>query len=31
MRYLMRQKFWNWGDDFTIQDEAGQDVCYVDG
>lgn len=31
MRYLMRQEFWSWGDDFTIQDEAGQDVFYVDG
>ena len=31
MRYLMRQRFWSWGDDFTIQDEAGRDVFYVDG
>ena len=31
MRYLMRQKFLSWGDDFTIQDESGQDVFFVDG
>jgi uncharacterized protein YxjI len=31
MRYVMRQKFLSWGDDFTIQDETGQDVFYVDG
>jgi uncharacterized protein YxjI len=27
----MRQKFLSWGDDFTIQDESGQDVFFVDG
>ncbi len=31
MRYLMRQKFWSWGDDFIIKDEHGRDVFYVDG
>jgi uncharacterized protein YxjI len=31
MRYVMRQKFLSWGDDFAIQDETGQDVFYVDG
>lgn len=31
MRYLMRQKFLSWGDDFTIQDETGEDIFYVDG
>ena len=27
----MRQKFWSWGDDFTIKDENEQDVFLVDG
>src|SRR3954471_10833677 len=31
MRYVMRQKFWAWGDDFVIQDETGRDAFYVDG
>jgi len=31
MRYLMRQRFLSWGDDFTIQDESGQDLFFVDG
>jgi uncharacterized protein YxjI len=31
MRYLMRQHFLSWSDDFTIQDESGEDVFYVDG
>ena len=31
MRYVMRQKLWGWGDDFTIKDEAGQDRFFVDG
>ena len=31
MRYVMRQKFFSWGDDFTIQDESGEDVFFVDG
>ena len=31
MRYVMKQKFWSWGDDFTIRDENGHDVFLVDG
>ncbi len=31
MRYLLRQKLLAFGDDFTIQDEAGRDVFVVDG
>ena len=31
MRYVMRQKWLSWGDDFVIRDEDGRDVFYVDG
>jgi len=31
MLYLMRQKIWSFGDDFTIQNDQGQDVFFVDG
>lgn len=31
MRYLMKQKFFSFGDDFTIRDEAGHDRYVVDG
>lgn len=31
MRYVMRQRMLSWGDDYTIQDESGRDVFYVDG
>jgi uncharacterized protein YxjI len=31
MRYLMKQKLFCWGDDFTIKDEAGNDAFFVDG
>ena len=31
MRYVMKQKLFSWGDDFTIKNEAGQDVFFVDG
>ena len=31
MRYLLKQKFWSWGDDFRIQDAEGRDVFFVDG
>ena len=31
MRYVMKQKLFSWGDDFTIQNEAGDDVYFVDG
>jgi uncharacterized protein YxjI len=31
MRYVMREKFFAWGNDFTIKDEDGRDVYFVDG
>ncbi len=31
MRYVMKQKLFAWGDDFTIKDAAGRDVFFVDG
>lgn len=31
MRYRLRQKLWSFGDDFTIQDEDGNDRFLVDG
>ena len=31
MLYVMRQKFFSWGDDYTIQDPDGRDVFFVDG
>lgn len=31
MRYVMRQKLFAFGDDFTIQDDRGNDVYFVDG
>ncbi|HTI69397.1 MAG TPA: LURP-one-related family protein, partial [Candidatus Limnocylindria bacterium] len=31
MRYLMRQKFWAWADNYTIRNEANQDVFSVHG
>src|SRR5687768_13125042 len=31
MRYVLKQKFWSWGDDFTIKNTAEQDVYRVDG
>ncbi len=31
MRYLMKERFWGFGDDFKIQDDAGNDVFFVDG
>jgi uncharacterized protein YxjI len=31
MRYVMRQKFLSWADDFIIKDEQGQDAYRVDG
>jgi uncharacterized protein YxjI len=30
MRYLMKQKLFCWGDDFSIKNEAGEDVFFVD-
>lgn len=31
MRYVMKQKFWSWGDDFAIRDEQDRDAFHVDG
>lgn len=31
MRYVIREKFWSWGDDFHIYDEHQQPVYFVDG
>ena len=31
MRYVLKQKFWSWGDDFTIKNAAGADAFFVDG
>jgi uncharacterized protein YxjI len=31
MRYVMKQKLFSWGDDFSIRDEDGRDVFLVDG
>lgn len=31
MRYVMKQKLFAWGDDFTIKTEDGQGVFFVDG
>lgn len=31
MRYVLKQKFWSFGDDFKIRDAAGDDVFFVDG
>ena len=31
MRYVLKQKFWSWGDDFCIKNPAGEDVFFVDG
>jgi len=31
MRYVMKEKLFAFGDDFTIQDENGSDVFFVDG
>ena len=31
MRYQMKEKILAWGDDFTIRDESGREVFYVDG
>jgi uncharacterized protein YxjI len=31
MKYLLKQKLFAWGDDFIVQDEAGNDAYLVDG
>ncbi len=31
MRYVIKEKFWSWGDDFHIYNESQQPVFLVDG
>lgn len=31
MRYVMRQRLWAFGDDFTIKDDNGRDAFFIDG
>jgi len=31
MRYAIKEKFWSWGNDFHIYNEAKQPVLFVDG
>jgi len=31
MRYVIKEKFWAWGDDFYIQDLHQNDIFFVDG
>jgi uncharacterized protein YxjI len=31
MRYVMKQKLWSFGDDFTINDDTGRGIFFVDG
>ena len=31
MRYVLKQKFWSFGDDFRICDAEGRDAFFVDG
>ncbi|MGV3753896.1 MAG: LURP-one-related/scramblase family protein [Verrucomicrobiota bacterium] len=31
MRYVLKQKFWSFGDDFTIKNAQGEDAYFVDG
>ena len=31
MRYVLTQKLFSFGDDFTVKDESGRDVFYIDG
>jgi uncharacterized protein YxjI len=31
MRYVLKQKFWSWGDDFIIKDADGKKAFFVDG
>ena len=30
-KYLMKQQWLSWGDDYWIQDDEGNDVFFVDG
>jgi uncharacterized protein YxjI len=31
MRYMLRQKMISWGDDYTVKDDSGRDVYFIDG
>jgi uncharacterized protein YxjI len=31
MRYVIKEKFWSWGNDFHVYDERQQPVFFVDG
>lgn len=31
MRYVIKEKFWSWGNDFHIYNEAQEPVLFVDG
>ena len=31
MRFVMKQKFLSWGDDYVIKDADGNDAYHVDG
>ncbi len=31
MRYMIKEKFWSWGDDFHVSDSNGEPVFFVDG
>jgi uncharacterized protein YxjI len=31
MRYIMKQKLFSWGSDFTIKNDAEEDMFFVDG
>lgn len=31
MKFFMKQKFFSWGEKFTIKDEQGKDCYYVEG
>jgi uncharacterized protein YxjI len=31
VRYVMKQRLFSWGDDFTIRDDQGRDRFFVDG
>ena len=31
MRYVMKQKWLSWGNDFHVKDDSGQDVFFIDG
>lgn len=31
MRYIMKEKFWSWGDDFSVCDEHNRPKFFIDG